>query len=1401
MPVRSSAGVYVNEIDKSFGTANAGNGGIGIAVKVNKGPVGKPFTVTSGNKFLEACGKPMPGFNLMSWHSVDNILMYTDGVILSRAEKTEYNATHTPSIQMLEIPVNTAQVGVCLTGDTVNFDFSTELQMMVKNRTLFKSTNIRNVYDLLNGDKGIDLNDVDNAMLVDNDDTVELYTIDSAFNTKAKSLQKIANLGLKSVTVDDFVPEIEVGQVYDNNGKIVSIGNNIYSDHYIVHIQSGGVNTGSGTLQRDPINNIQLNGVDSAFTLQTRPNTSLDVKWFSPYFDSGVTIERNSSSYKMITATGPTGNDFKNLLSVGDKILVEGIERTIASVSGDNIFLTTDAPNWSGVTFSYCKQVTETVTVNKIMNDNILRTTSFINSTFSTVEAGGSNVTIESASESGTAFNIFSDGLVTNGLEVFSSNEFSSVYVDIDTVNSNTNALNVQYYTSDGVVANVKDFVDGTNSFTQSGYIYFTIDKSTAWYEHVTNGYGIRISNSFDYTAGSTTAPTANFIVPTVIPTETSSSFTYGYTEALGVETVVEQVYRDESDLTNKTLKGVNVNFHALLREGSKIVIDLGGGVPSYVRYVSEIVSPELLILTESFAELTIDAADAKTFTYHNFYFEGNTANIGSKIFTPNGEGVIVFQDEANTEGANYFKYVVKLVSGNINKGDKVCLSKLNEFEWDYFICTVKDNIDINKEDNLYMLGFSGDINFDTDDDTIFFNDDNSEGGSPITRDNYKGRGNVFFSSVANGEYGYMSADDKLVIVELFGTGSDGSPSTVKNGWLASTDSEHVHTEWDTDKVDYVLGDFVNVGEYIYELTDITDPAPTSPHAPSSGWNPNNNVATEDRNGTNYYTWTCRGDLADWDEPAEVADINFIHNYQDVIVYEHTEHDGDMVMVTENVNGMTDEIKERYTYTYNLNNDGTDKVSHIVNDSVTGNPITSTEFMRVCAITPGAWINDDNVSFTLCDMDHFDTALVEDNGIKISSLFEYPPNTDDKSLMALLIIKNDMVVEKYIISSDPLSKDDQNNSQFISDVVNAKSGLVRVFFNSGILTPNEPNGYDVHFNTIHNTMIEGGYSGKKLEIYHNYYYDDESTIEMEVVNGHVEDMDVVQAYDVFRSKEDVSLRYLVDGEWCGNIAIANRMMDICVDRGDSVALIGPKVSDILGIRDDKIIENNLVRYLSDNGLVGGGRTYQFMGFFGNIKQVYDIFNETYVWLPVSVDAVGLNRYVDEYLGPWYAVAGLTRGNIKNAFKLGWNPKKINRDELYPARVNPVVYFKGDGNVIYGVRSLCTSKSDLADIFNRKTLNHIEMNLEAMMRQVMFEFNDANTRGNVVSSIDPFLKNIKTKRGLIDYKLVCDESNNPMTIVEQDTLIIDIFLKMTHVIQQIELNFIITKASVGFDEVV
>ena len=244
----------------------------------------------------------------------------------------------------------------------------------------------------------------------------------------------------------------------------------------------------------------------------------------------------------------------------------------------------------------------------------------------------------------------------------------------------------------------------------------------------------------------------------------------------------------------------------------------------------------------------------------------------------------------------------------------------------------------------------------------------------------------------------------------------------------------------------------------------------------------------------------------------------------------------------------------------------------------------------------------------------------------------------------------------------------------------------------------------------------------------------------------------------------------------------------------------PQLGDIVGIRDKDVIKANLMSYINDNNLIGTGRDFQFLSFSDNIKQVYDLYNDTYVWIALSTDISAKNSYIDNYFDPWYAVAGQARGSINNVVKLGWTSELSQRDAMYPNRINSVIKKKGTGIYIYGEKNLMSVKSDLGHNHNRKTLNFIEVNLKKYMEQVLWEFNDAITRGNVVNTIEPFLRNIKAKRGLIDYVLQCDATNNPATVIEDGTIIVAIYLKMAHVIEKVELQFTITKASVSFDEV-
>ena len=1177
--IRQSPGVYVTEIDRSLGMSLVGTGGIGIASKLNKGVIGKAFGVVSESDFISKAGLPVPSFNLVGWHSVSNILRYAEGVAVSRVENVDFGSTHTVVKQKLQIPVNTGQLGLFLTGNAVNFDFDSELQDMIKNREKFKSTNEQNRFDVLNEDDGINISELDGAMLIQNDDILEEYVENSAFNTKAKSLKYLPKLGYYSVTKDEYVPALEVGQVYNHNGKIVEIGSDIYDDTILIELTNGDLKEGSGTISWDSIATT-IDGVGTSFLSELKVGSDITASWFDTAV--GITasdLERADDNFKTLTVTV----NYHNVIRAGAKITVGTISRIVAENATydgakTTIILTTDAPSaWDTPipAWSYMNKMTDTQTVRAINDDNQV--------------------------EIGVAF--------------------------------------------------------------------------------------------------------------TGLPTATNATFEYKKQDSVlkytGID-AVESIYRDETDTSFKTIIGINANFHTLLRVGSKIVVDIDG--KRYVRFVESIPETGInkVVLTEPFNELPVDVSGAKEFKYANFYFNADNAGIGKKIYTATGEGIIVASDELGNKPSNIFRYIVKVTSGTFTSGSTVNLAKLNSDEWTYFAETVYRVTEMSRENNYYLVKHDSDLSIERDD------------------------------------YIYFNAYDSITAIAKVLMCSDADVN--KNMLIELLDSD-------------LYGETIKIDDSI----------------------------SLDDSGT--YT---------------DGKITFIHCYEDVILYETEElpADTDMVMVNETVVGLTPTMKERYTYTYEYTGTPTtDKQDYVIEDSVTGTHLASTEFMRIFAITPGAWINDDNVSVAICDMEHFNAgATIEDGGIAFRSLFEFPPNTDDKTLMCVAVIKDDLVVERYIVSTNPASKDSQNSSQYIIDVINQKSSYIRVILNTGIFNQYVQGGYNIHFNTVYNTKIDGGYSGKLFELYRAPYYRTESTANVDVTNGYVTNADVFKAYEVFQNKDDIAISYLVDGEWCGNAIIANKLVDICYNRNDAVAILGPNTSDIVGIKDTSIVKANMLNYVNNNSLIGGDRFFQFAGFFANCKQIYDVYNETYVWLPISVDVAGLNESVDRFFEPWYAVAGMTRGAIRNIIKLGWNPTRLERDELYPNRVNPVVYFKGEGTYVYGVRTLCSLKSDLADMYNRKTLNFIAMNLEKFLRQVLFEFNDAITRGQVVNNIEPFLRNITAKRGLIDYQIVCDETNNPLSVIENNELICNVYLKMAHVIETVSLNFIITKASVSFDEV-
>ena len=1317
MAVRQSPGVYVTEYDLTGGLETVGIGGVGIAVKLDKGPVGKPFAISGEKDLIRKGGYPLPGFNLMGWHSVNNMFLYGADVIVSRVEKTILATNHDTVKQYFEIPTQNAQLAIHMTGDAVNLSLDSELNMMIKNRELFKTTNINNVYDVANPDDGVDISEIDPTILVDNFDTLEILVEDNAFNTKASKLVKYDTIAPKVVVEGDIIPELEAGQVYGANGQISSIGSSVY-DYDIIEVTDGLVDDGAGTITREETSG-WITGTDSDFTGQLIIGSTIVPKWYSSEFtftlETGNTVSRTGLDYKQLTfdseipPTSGTYMDFKMILGAGDKLIIDSVEREISSVDFTSptvtINLVSDAPSsWDGaVEIGYKLYINREVEypISSVFSDTraIVQYQFKDTLAFATYEDKGGTpvapVDIHTAlgDIESTPSVVFEN--ITDELIIGSTAQITSLYFNLTTVSPSTSLSTFVFaYHDGGSYVDIPSYsiVDETNNFQNSGHIYLAFDK-TDWDADATV-FKLRIT-----LATEATDVEASIGIISAVPIIDSADATFGYKYLQSTETVSEKLYRDTNDTTYKTVIGVNVNFFQLLRVGSKVSVDWTG-TPEVV-YVTEIVSPTVMMIDTAMSNLPTVPASAKIFTYSNAYdLDGNTS-VGSKLYTENAELSVINLGILDT-GLN--RYVVDTVSGSYNVGDKISGVQMLADEWKYFTNNITKTIDIDRDDSVYVSSYL---------------------------------------KASSGAFAYYADFAFHNTIEVKGVAEPVFFSTNVNGA--------------TGTLIYTLSSGENTPGYLVDTTSAVSFANTH------------------------------------------ATITALSMYEDVVCYEFeapadATTDG-LVMVNEVVAGMTTTIKERYTYTVT----GGDDYSET--DSVTGDTIVGNEFIRIFANSPGSWADTDNLSFAMCDMDHFDTALIEEGGISFKSLFEYAPDTTDKTLMAMVVVKDDFVIETYVVSTDPTSKDSQGTSRYITDIVNRKSGYINLLFNTAVIDAFEVNGYDIHFNTVYNSMIEGGYSGKKISLFRAQYEDtSDSTANMDTVNGYVEDGDVTQAYNEFRNPDEVSIGYLVDGEWTGNPVIAKYMKSICVERGDSIAFCGPQLGDIVGIRDKDVIKANLMSYINDNNLIGTGRDFQFLSFSDNIKQVYDLYNDTYVWIALSTDISAKNSYIDNYFDPWYAVAGQARGSINNVVKLGWTSELSQRDAMYPNRINSVIKKKGTGIYIYGEKNLMSVKSDLGHNHNRKTLNFIEVNLKKYMEQVLWEFNDAITRGNVVNTIEPFLRNIKAKRGLIDYVLQCDATNNPATVIEDGTIIVAIYLKMAHVIEKVELQFTITKASVSFDEV-
>ena len=200
------------------------------------------------------------------------------------------------------------------------------------------------------------------------------------------------------------------------------------------------------------------------------------------------------------------------------------------------------------------------------------------------------------------------------------------------------------------------------------------------------------------------------------------------------------------------------------------------------------------------------------------------------------------------------------------------------------------------------------------------------------------------------------------------------------------------------------------------------------------------------------------------------------------------------------------------------------------------------------------------------------------------------------------------------------------------------------------------------------------------------------------------------------------------------------------------------------------------------------------------KYQYDRYNDKYRWVPLNGDIAGLCARTDYTNDSWWSPGGLNRGQVKNVVKLAFNPNQAQRDELYKAGVNPVVSLRGQGVVLFGDKTLLAKPSAFDRINVRRLFISLEKAIATAAQYQLFEFNDAFTRAQFRSMVEPFLRDVQGRRGITDFRVVCDETNNDPNTIDQNRFVASIFVKANRSINHIELSFVAVRTGISFDEI-
>ena len=376
-------------------------------------------------------------------------------------------------------------------------------------------------------------------------------------------------------------------------------------------------------------------------------------------------------------------------------------------------------------------------------------------------------------------------------------------------------------------------------------------------------------------------------------------------------------------------------------------------------------------------------------------------------------------------------------------------------------------------------------------------------------------------------------------------------------------------------------------------------------------------------------------------------------------------------------------------------------------------------------------------------------------------------------------IKN-TVLEKYaFVSKGYDAKNTDGSTNYYKDVLNSQSSYV--------------------WSLDHPLSNKGNTSNWGSSIQNQIFGNLSSNISVSLVGGvssesSIADGNIIAAFNLFANDELYDVSLIPMGPWT-NTAIVTSVVAIAEDRKDCLVFVSPASTSVVNV-SPSTQASSVVSFRNSNTNINSSYAVMDSGW----KYQYDRYNDKYRWVPLNGDIAGLCAKVDDIADPWFSPGGFNRGQIRNVVKLAFNPSKTDRDTLYKAGVNPVVSFPGQGTVLYGDKTLLTKPSAFDRINVRRLFITLEKSIATASKFQLFEFNDPFTRAQFKNIVEPFLRDVQGRRGITDFIVVCDETNNTGDVIDRNEFRADIYVKPARSINFISLTFVATRSGISFSEV-